>query len=210
MECPLCFHESTLFEANVFLCSHCSLVFKDSNEHLTDREDFDRYRSHQNNSSDQGYRDFLNRVVLPLKEFLPPNFKGLDFGCGPGPTMSMLLEECGGEISNYDPHFFPDAPLLIPEAYEVVTCTEVVEHFKKPHNDWKLLVDLVSDGGVLAVMTQIFNPELVSYQKWWYKNDPTHVVFYQKETIVYLENHFELKLLYTDNQSVLIFKKGII
>ncbi len=207
MDCPLCAFESSLFEAKTFLCSNCSLVFKDSDSFLSDAEDFERYSFHQNNSHDQGYIDFLSKLVTPLRACLPQHFSGLDFGCGPGPTLSSILEDCGGEMSFYDPHFFPDGHLLIPETYDVVTCTEVVEHFKTPSADGDLLVSLVKEGGFLGVMTQFFNTKDMDYKSWWYKNDPTHVTFYQRETLEYLANSYEMDLVYCDDKSVVIFKK---
>lgn len=182
-------------------------MFKDPKIFLTTSEDEERYGQHQNNSDDPGYLNFLGKLANPLKEFLPPFFQGLDFGCGPGPTLSLILEAHGGEMENYDPIFFPDAHLLIPETYDVVTSTEVVEHFKTPKHDWELLVSLVKEGGLLGVMTQFFN-DSTDYQSWWYKNDPTHVVFYQEKTLNYLAQHFGLEVLYNDQKSVVIFRKG--
>jgi len=207
MDCPLCFNESSLFDSNTFSCSNCSLIFKDSILHLSSDEEFIRYGHHQNSSDDQGYLDFLNKLLMPLKTFLPSDFVGIDFGCGPGPTLSSLLEECGGEVSFYDPHFYPDAQTLIPDFYDVVTCTEVVEHFKNPSHDWEILMGLAKEGGLIAIMTQIFNKNLKDYSTWWYKNDPTHVVFYQKESIYYISEKYACDLVYFDEKSVAIFKK---
>lgn len=207
MNCLLCHNDSNEFEVDTFLCPECSLVFKNPDTFLTTEEDVERYSTHQNVSTDQGYLDFLSRVVTPLKPFLPRKFNALDFGCGPGPTLCLLLEEVGGTVENYDPIFFPDAHLLIPESYDVVTSTEVVEHFKTPRQDWETLVDLVKDGGLLAIMTQFYSPE-IDYKKWWYKNDPTHITFYQNSTFNYIAETFDLKIIYNDNKSIVIFKKG--
>ncbi len=206
MNCLLCQSDSNPFEADTFLCPSCSLVFKNPETFLSDDEDVVRYSSHQNISTDQGYLDFLGKLVQPLKPFLAPHFKALDFGCGPGPTLSILLEELGGHVENFDPIFFPDAHLLLPETYDVVTSTEVVEHFKMPQQDWEKLISLVKDNGLLAIMTQVYSKE-IDYKSWWYKNDPTHIVFYQKETFHYLANTYHLEILYTDNKSITIFKK---
>lgn len=206
MNCLLCQTNSNVFEADTFMCPECALVFKNPKAFLSTEEDVARYSSHQNISTDQGYLDFLGRLVQPLKSFLPKKFTALDFGCGPGPTLSLLLEEVGGTVENYDPIFFPDAHLLVPETYDVVTSTEVVEHFKTPQQDWEILIGLVKDNGLLAIMTQFYSKE-IDYQAWWYKNDPTHIVFYQKETFLYLAETYNLEILYTDNKSITIFKK---
>lgn len=206
MNCLLCHTDSTPFEAETFLCPECALVFKNPDIFLSSDEDVERYSSHQNNSEDQGYRDFLGKLAHPMKEFLPSHFEGLDFGCGPGPTLSFILEDMGGEMENYDPIFFPDAHLLIPDTYDVVTSTEAVEHFKTPERDWDLLVSLVKDGGLLGVMTQFYKTE-IDFKSWWYKNDPTHVVFYQEKTLSYIAEKYNLETLYNDQKSVVIFRK---
>lgn len=206
MQCPLCHSESQQLVPLVYECLNCSLVFKDQSSHLTESEDHERYSHHLNNIADQGYVDFLNRLVIPLKAFLPKQFEALDFGCGPGPTLEHLLEECGGNVKSYDPLFFPEAQFLIPSFYDVVTSTEVVEHFKSPFNNWQQLTDLVSDDGILAVMTQFYSKE-IKYHDWWYKNDPTHVCFYSQKTFEYIATIFKFNIVYNDSKSVIIFKK---
>lgn len=207
MECLLCLSNSELSFKDTYTCCECGLVFKDPNTFLNHDAEVARYSTHQNNENDSGYVNFLKRLVDPLTNFLPPSFNSIDFGCGPGPTVSKLLAELGGKTENYDPNFFPDGQLLIPEFYDVVTCTEVVEHFKRPLQDWDQLVELVKDGGILAVMTQLITED-INYEKWWYKNDPTHVVFYAPETINFLSKKYEMELIYSDNKSVLIFRKS--
>ena len=206
MICLLCQTDSNPFEADTYLCPECALIFKDPKIFWDTEKDTKRYSTHQNSSEDKGYVDFLSKFVAPLKEFLPSKFYGLDFGCGPGPTLSLLLEETGGTIENYDPIFFPDAQLLIPETYDVVTCTEVVEHFKTPAHDWELLTGLVKENGLLAIMTLLYS-ENIDYKTWWYKNDPTHVVFYQEKTLNFIEEKYDLEKIYTDNKSIIILKK---
>ena len=207
MNCLLCHTDSNPFELDTFMCPECHLVFKNPETFNSTEKDIERYSTHNNDSTDQGYLDFLGRFVTPLKPFLPRKFNALDFGCGPGPTLSLLLEEVGGSVENYDPLFFPDGHLLIPESYDVVTSTEVVEHFKTPRHDWETLVDLVKDDGVIAIMTLFYSPE-IDFKKWWYKNDHTHIVFYQQKTFEYIANVFNLEILYNDNKSIIIFKKG--
>lgn len=206
MNCLLCQTKSNTFEMDTFLCPDCHLVFKNPVIFWDHDQDVARYTTHNNNSSDQGYVDFLAKLLVPLKPLLPQKFMALDFGCGPGPTLSILLEEIGGEVENFDPIFFPDAHLLIPESYDLVTSTEVVEHFKSPQHDWETLVSLVKDNGLLAIMTLLYSKE-IDFKSWWYKNDNTHVVFYQKETIAYIAKTYNLNIVFTDNKSIIIFKK---
>lgn len=206
MNCRLCHSDSNPFETDTFLCPECKLLFKNPDLFWSHEQDVKRYSTHNNLITDQGYLDFLGKLINPLEKFLTNKFTALDFGCGPGPTMQLLLEKFGGQVENYDPIFFPDAHLLIPEFYDVVTCTEVVEHFKTPRADWELLIDQVKDGGLLAIMTLFYNKE-IDYKKWWYKNDATHVVFYQLETMNWIAETFNLEILFNDQKSVIIFRK---
>lgn len=206
MNCLLCQTPSSLKEKETYECPRCELVFKDSRLHLNFEEDLKRYSTHQNNEFDQGYIDFLNRLVKPLEAFLPASFEALDFGCGPGPTLSTLLRDLGANAENYDPLFF-DNPRAINRNYDVVTCTEVAEHFKTPAVDWDLLVSLVKPNGLLAIMTQFINAD-IDYASWWYKNDPTHVVFYQEKTFSFLAEKLNMKIIFSDKKSVVIFRKG--
>ncbi len=208
MECLLC-QNSTLLDhlgdSTVFKCSICDLIFKNPKLHLSDAEEKKRYESHQNAKADQGYINFLKRLLDPLEPLLPRVFSALDFGCGPGPVLSSLIKEKGAHVELYDPVFFPDNEVL-KRQYEVVTCTEVVEHFKNPSCDWKILVQAICPNGLLAIMTQLVTADTV-YAHWWYKNDPTHVVFYSEKTIEFLATHWNLKIIYNDQKSVVIFRK---
>ena len=54
------------------------------------------------------YREFLSRLEHPPNvPKLPAAAEGLDFGSGPGPTLSVMLEEQGYRMSLYDPFFAP-------------------------------------------------------------------------------------------------------
>lgn len=205
MNCPLCQHAIFDIEAEPFKCSHCKLVFKNPKNYISKTKEFERYLTHQNNHNDQGYIEFLNKLINPLSTFLIAPFKAIDFGCGPGPTLSSLLKEKGGDIENFDPYFFNNLNLL-DTTYDVVTSSEVVEHFKSPSDDWNLLVSLVKPNGLLGIMT-LFIADEIDYKSWWYKNDFTHIVFYKEETFLYLAERFNLDIVFNDHKSVIIFKK---
>ena len=51
---------------------------------------------------------------------------GLDFGCGPGPTLSLMLEGQGHQLALFD-IYYADNPLLLQGSYDFITGTEVVE-----------------------------------------------------------------------------------
>ena len=76
--------------------------------------------------------------------------------------------------------FFPNKDLLNKQ-YKFVTCTETVEHFFDPYNEFTLLDKLLLNGGWLGVMT-CFLTDDSQLDNWYYRKDPTHVVFYARET----------------------------
>lgn len=205
MNCLLCHTPSTLLVPDVFECPQCALVFKNPALHATAEAEFKRYATHQNNGADQGYVDFLNRLAIPLSKLTPSTYSGLDFGCGPGPVLFSILKKFGGVVENFDPLFFPQTELL-KKKYPVVTSTEVIEHFKNPATDLEQLINLVETGGLLGIMTLFYHPG-IDYHSWWYKNDWTHVIFFQEKTFDYLCKRFHLEILFNDHKSVIIFRK---
>ena len=209
MECLLCQSDSALFEKDTYLCQLCSVVFKDPAAFISNEEEFDRYGQHQNNGESVGYVNFCNKLVNPLVPFLPKNqgkFQALDFGSGPGPTLCHLLSKHGGEVQNFDLYFCNEPEVLKSHHYDVVTSTEVVEHFKEPQKNWELLISLVKPGGILAIMTEFYHRD-IDYRKWWYKNDPTHVIFYTRETMNFVAQKNKLDIIFCDSKSVIIFRK---
>jgi hypothetical protein len=161
-------------------CQHCEATFVDPSQ-LPDRTlEHDQYRLHRNDASDADYRKFLARLALPLLERLPAGSSGLDYGCGPGPALAAMLTEAGHRIAVYDPLFFDD-PKVLDEHYDFITCTEVVEHFHHPFDEFIRLDRLLKPGGWLAVMT-MFQTDDAAFAHWHYRRDPTHVVFYRETT----------------------------
>lgn len=202
--CPLCSGIATDFFEQTYSCSNCLLVFKSPDIFISKSEEEARYHYHQNSGGEQGYIDFLNRLATPLKKFIKKDFTFLDYGCGPFSQIAKIIEPDVQTINFYDPLFFPT---LEQKQYDVVTCTEVVEHFQKPAIEWDKLIATVKPNGILGIMTQFYNEE-IDYKGWWYKNDPTHVVFYRQATLDYLAKKYQLKILYNDSRSVIIFQNG--
>lgn len=173
-------------------CFDCDYVFLDETQLPSAQEERAVYDLHENSPEDAAYVDFLSQIVTPLKEHLreisPNNFTkltGLDFGCGPGPTVSTMFSENNWDVQNYDPIFFP-SPSPWEQQFDFIISTEVFEHFHEPGPTISKLWDLLKPGGLLAVMTSLRTPEN-SFQKWHYRRDPTHVGFFSKRTVQHLQ-----------------------
>jgi len=188
--CPLC--QSTHTESfyrdkkrRYLRCPKCKMIFVSREDLLSEREEKARYDLHQNDPKDEGYRQFLGQFINPfIQRIGPPPQKGLDFGSGPGPVLSMMLEARGYQMALFDPYYAPIADNL-QKSYDFVTCTETVEHFHKPGKEWQLLVNLVKPGGWLGIMTQLVE-DLDDFPKMHYITDLTHVSFFSRETFQYL------------------------
>lgn len=165
-------------------CKRCELVSVPSRYHLNPEQEKQEYDKHQNSPDDRGYRQFLNRLAQPLLEKVTKGSYGLDFGCGPGPTLSCMLEEQGTQVELYDLYYFPQTAVLARE-YDFVTATEVVEHLREPASELERMWACVKPGGVLGIMTRLVrNRE--AFSRWHYKNDPTHIQFFSLPTLHYL------------------------
>jgi len=189
MTCPLCLQDAAFFCADrtrsYYRCGVCKLAFADPGSHLPPELERAEYDQHENNPEDEGYRSFLGRLAEPLLARLEPGMHGLDYGCGPGPTLSVMLAERGMVVDDYDPIYAPDTRLL-QRRYDFVACTEVVEHFCRPAVAWRQLASLVRPGGWLGIMTLLAPADAGAFSQWWYKNDPTHVSFYSAGTFDWL------------------------
>ena len=56
-----------------------------------------------------------------------------------------------------------------------------------------MLISKLNKNGVLLIMTLLYN-ENIDFKSWFYKNDPTHVFIYRKETIEFIARTYNLKI----------------
>lgn len=164
-----------------FRCILCEARFLDPRHHLAPDAEYAHYRHHENDPADAGYRRFLAQLATPLLERLEGPSRGLDFGCGPGPLLAMMLREAGHDVALYDPFFHPGREVL-DRTYDFVGCSETAEHFRHPAGSFDLLDRLVRPGGLLAIMT-CFQTSDARFADWHYRRDPTHIVFYRETTL---------------------------
>nr|WP_320113891.1 class I SAM-dependent methyltransferase [uncultured Desulfuromonas sp.] len=207
--CPLCRSGgSGLFGEDrrrcYWRCPCCALVFVARNDLLTPQEEKAEYDLHENAPDDPGYRRFLGRLFTPLQQRLANGALGLDFGCGPGPTLSVMAVECGLEMQLYDPFYAPDQSVLT-QRYDFITATEVVEHLHHPAEDLDRLWQLLQPGGILAIMTKLVIDQQ-AFQNWHYKNDRTHVRFFSRQTFHWLAEKWQAQLAFVDKDVIFLHK----
>jgi len=187
--CPLCHNYSEdFYQSKFFICSYCNGISRSARFLPPPDQEKARYELHQNNIEDEGYRQFLAPLLGSVINCYGPGDSGLDFGAGPTPGVSKLLNDKGYKIKLYDP-FFHNYPELLKEKYDYIICCEVIEHFHKPGNEFRLLKGLLKPGGSLFCMTHLYSQE-IDFDNWYYKNDFTHVFFYQRETFEFIKKAF--------------------
>lgn len=184
--CPLCatagarwFHRARGRE--FFRCDRCALTFVPPAFHLPAAAEKSRYDHHRNGPHDAGYCAFLRPMVEALAPLLPPGAAGLDFGCGPGPTLHLLFAERGFPMQVYDPNYAPETSVLA-RTWAFITCTETVEHFREPDREFARFDVLLQPGGWLGIMTAR-TVEDERFPRWHYINDDTHLCFYDQVTL---------------------------
>lgn len=185
-------------------CANCALVFVPSQQHLTNIEEKAHYDLHDNNPEDLGYRRFLSRAAEPVTRLMAKGSNGLDFGSGPGPTLSLMLNEAGMHCADYD-LYYANHPELLRQQYDFITSTEVFEHLANPRAVLDQLMPMLNTNGILVIMTQ--RPrDIEAFARWRYILDPTHITFFNEQSFEYTAQHWHIELLEL-HKDVVVFRK---
>lgn len=186
-------------------CANCELVFVPPQFHLSRQEEKSIYDQHQNDPADTGYRKFLSRLFEPLAQRLAPQATGLDFGCGPGPTLSVMFTEAGFPVALYD-KFYADQKHQLQQNYDFITASEVVEHLSQPRQELDRLFSLLNNNGYLGLMTKLVTDQQ-AFSTWHYKNDRSHISFFAKNSFIWLAKHWQAQLEFIGNDVILLQKQ---
>ncbi len=217
LRCTLCNSRAVLFheieekpsrekgfkKKKYFKCTFCSSVFLDPGNYPSRKVEKKRYEEHNNDVEDPGYQKFVTPIVNEITQRFYENHAGLDFGAGPGPVITKLLQDQGYNVELYDP-FFWNNPGVLKSKYDYIACCEVIEHFHCPQKEFKLLRSLLKPGGVLFCMTQIYSEE-IDFSSWYYKNDPTHVFFYHENALKWIQENFNFSRLVIGDRLIQFF-----
>ncbi len=208
--CPLCASEHTACyhrdaRREYHRCRRCDLVFVPPAFRLGPEEERAVYDQHENSPGDPGYRRFLSRLVDPLRARLAPGARGLDFGAGPGPTLSVMFEEAGHPVAIYDPFYAPDARVF-ERTYDFITATEVVEHLFAPGEELARLAARLRPGGWLGLMTKR-TAGREAFAEWHYILDPTHVCFFSEATFRWLADELGMTVAFPAADVALLHKR---
>ncbi len=208
--CPWCESNKTIFKLQAenrdyYKCQNCDIVFVPKKFFISVEDEKAKYDNHQNSPDNKGYRNFLNRLIIPLSKLIPENSHGLDFGSGPGPTLSVMMEELGYKMDIYD-FFYHKNNEVFKNRYDFITTTEVIEHLHNPYKEIIRLYNMLNENGVLGIMTA-FRPDDKEFETWYYKRDLTHVRFFTKNSFTWLAKKLNAKIIVPEDGVVILKKR---
>ena len=209
--CPLCGREKAEWfwrdaRRDYYRCRQCRLVFVLPAQRLSRAAEKAEYDLHRNDPGDSGYRRFLARLFDPLQARLAPGSRGLDFGSGPGPTLSLMFAEAGHQVALYD-CFYAAVPVVLSGRYDFITATEVVEHLHRPGDELARLWSLLGAGAPLGLMTKLVR-DRDAFSRWHYKNDLTHVSFFSRPTFEWLAEQWGADLQFIGQDVIILTRTG--
>ncbi|WP_263832335.1 class I SAM-dependent methyltransferase [Sulfurospirillum oryzae] len=211
MKCRICDFDTKLFEdtqlkKHYFHCSKCQCISLDPTYYLSLEKENTLYNNHQNSLENQGYVQMFEDFLDYFWEDLTCKEKSLDFGSGPTPVLSQLLTRRGVKVDCYD-KFYQPIKCYEHQTYDLITSTEVFEHLDDPKETLRLLAKHLNPNGVIALMTLFHSNDEAHFLTWWYRRDPTHIIFYTPKTIEVLAQQCGLEVVRTDGKRIAVLKK---
>lgn len=209
MKCKICKSETYelydgQFDINYYRCKTCAFIYQDPATHMKEALERVEYDRHNNSIDDLPYVNMFKK----FQEAFEPYIEGketLEFGSGPEPVFSQVLSKEGYDVTCYDPFYYADLSYK-DKTYDLITSTEVFEHFKEPMKELACLDGLLKPGGVLAIMTQ-FPKEDDHFLDWWYRRDPTHISFYTLGSFDFICGLFNYERVHTNHKNYMVLKK---
>ncbi len=195
------------FDTNFYHCPNCEFISKDENSIISEVDELAIYNYHNNSIEDQHFVDYFKRFLdSAVMKHVGSGKKGLDFGSGPSPVLSMILErDYGYEMDIYDMFFSPEKT-YIDKKYDLITCTEVIEHLKNPMEYFLLFKELLEGDGTLGIMTLFHANSDEEFCNWHYRRDRSHISFFTEKTMKVIGEKIGLELVFTDNNRYSVFR----
>ena len=211
LNCQLCNKATILFvdektKVEYYHCHACEYVFKSTQYHQDLDTQKERYNLHENNEDDAGYRAYFQRFLDFVLPQISDVTKALDFGCGRTSLLASLLEKEGIASAYYDPIYHPNR-LDTYAKYDLIVSTEVFEHLHNPKAIFEHLIERLNSNGYLAIQTEFHSNEAESFKKWWYPQDPTHIVFFRAHTFRVLAQMYGCRVVSDNGKNMILLQK---
>jgi len=210
MKCKICntsieAFEDTQLKKTFFYCLACELIFLDKKFYVNEDNEKNQYDNHNNSLENEGYVKMFNDFLDFTLEDLHVK-SALDFGSGPTPVLAELLKRRGFDVEHFDKFYQPEK-IYENKKYDLITSTEVFEHLENPKEILELLSNHLNPDGIISIMTLFHTNKQEDFLKWWYRRDPTHIIFFTPKTIETMAKECGLELLKHDGKRVIVLKK---
>lgn len=199
--CLLCQSESNSFyKEEYYQCTNCCGIFRPNGQLPSISEEQERYDTHNNDVENEGYQKFVSPITNAVLKNHSSDESGLDFGAGSGPVIAKLLSDKGYKLSLYDP-IYHNNPELLEQEYDYIFACEVIEHLHNPYEEFRRLKTILKPNGKLYCMTHLYD-ESITFDRWYYKNDFTHVFIYTANTIDWVAKNCGFKNYFIDGRLI--------
>ena len=211
MTCHICNKSTETFvdektDMTYHYCKPCEYIFKSPECYQSIEEQKARYDLHENDEDHPGYRAYFERFLNFVLPLVGTPKTALDFGCGRSSLLAKLLSEKGMECDFYDPLYHPEN-LDDSKKYELIVSTEVFEHLHDPKSVFEDLLSRLVPGGCLALQTQFHSNDIEAFKKWYYHQDPTHIVFFRAQTFRVLAEMYGCEFVGDNGKNMVVIQK---
>jgi 2-polyprenyl-3-methyl-5-hydroxy-6-metoxy-1,4-benzoquinol methylase len=193
-------------------CGVCKLYYSKTQRTWTDKDFLDQvynaryagYDSDITNANGNRPNAMYRLMHDEFQNYLKSNAYILDYGCGRGFWVDKLNKEGFKHIYGHDPYYRPD-PEVLRDKYDLVTCTEVIEHDYDIVETFKKFSAMLYLGGALLVSTDVTDEMEKVSENYYTCPRVGHVMLYAKETLAYLANQAGFSLIHLSRMSSMQF-----
>ena len=212
MKCHICDKQTESFTHDktgimYYHCKACEYIFKSPEFYQDLSTQKERYNLHENDENDEGYQAYFQRFLDFILPLVGKPETALDFGCGRTSLLASLLNNKGIACDYYDPIYHPDT-LDEKKKYDLIVSTEVFEHLHQPKVVFESLLKRLKEGGYLALQTQFHPNSIEAFKKWYYHQDPTHIVFFTAHTFRVLCEKYGIEFVGENEKNMVLLKKS--
>jgi cyclopropane fatty-acyl-phospholipid synthase-like methyltransferase len=129
----------------------------------------------------------------------------LDFGCGKNAVLEGIIKKQSClNCDSYDPQFNQIIDFSI-KKYDTIVLCEVIEHLRNLQEELALIKNLMTSGGKVIIRTQKYST-LESFPTWWYRQDNTHINFFNDTTLSFAGSLLNRKCIQTPFKDIAILQ----
>ncbi|MFK5881791.1 MAG: class I SAM-dependent methyltransferase [Sulfurospirillum sp.] len=195
-----CYNNNKIYK----FCLTCQAIILENNFVVSDALEKAQYENHNNSFESRGYVEMFEKFLDYFWQDLDNNATdAFDFGSGPGPVLAQILKNRALRVDIYDKFYQPNKS-YINKKYDLITSTEVFEHLQNPLSTLKLLKKHLKKNGLIAIMTLFHDNNEDNFLNWWYRRDPTHILFYTPKTFEVLADMCGLRVIKCDNRRIVV------